>query len=297
MSTIEFFRLPILLCVSLYLAACAGGGGAGGTAGTPPPPAPGSSGSSPVPAPFATSGGPTFANPQAAAVFPLLFTGYQVSASGLVPIAGEGATLTLTHGAPYAVSWQINVPSIGVTADDFEVAGLLDNFDSPIQALDYVAFGSWQWGSHEPGDAGHFVFGYETSPASMPVSGTATFSGAWEGELFTRRVGQPIQVGDVGGNASFSVDFLSGNISGALTAATSGGSYGGELQPWNDVSVSAAIAAGSNHFSGTTAAPSSPSATGTITGAFYGPAAQQLGAVWTLSDGSSNAIGTVVAHH
>ena len=94
------------------------------------------------------------------------------------------------------------------------------------------------------GDLGHFVFGYETPPASMPVSGAALFSGAWEGEAFTSKPGQPIQVGDIGGNASFSVDFLSGKISGALTAATSGGSYEIDLQPWNDVSVSAVIAAG-----------------------------------------------------
>ena len=301
----KFFHLPTML-VSLYLAACAGGGG-GGPAGmlSPAPVASSaglSQGSNPVAAPFATSDGPTFANPQAAAVFPLLFTGYQVSASGLMPIAGAGATLTLTRGAPTAtgdkmVSWQINVPSANLVSSGFERAGLFENFDSAVQALDYVAFGSWQWGSSEPGNAGHFVFGYETPPASMPVSGTATFSGAWEGELFTPKAGQPIQVGDVGGNASFSVDFLSGKISGALTAATSGGSYGIALQPWNDVSVSAAIAAGSNRFSGTTAAPSSPSASGTISGAFYGPAAQQLGAVWTLSDGTSSAIGTVIAKH
>ena len=272
--------------------------------GTVDVPAPVSFGSDPVAPQLASPAGPTFANPQAA-VFPLLFTGYQPSASGLVPIApGTGATLTLTLGAPpgayqnpNAVSWQISVPSAGVNSSGFESVGLFGNFDSPIQALDYVAFGSWQWGSSEPGYYGHFVFGYETPPASMPVSGAATFSGAWEGELFTPKAGQPVQVGDVGGNASFSVDFLSGKISGALTSATGGGSYGIALQPWNDVSVSAAIAAGSNRFSGTTAAPSSPSASGMIAGAFYGPAAQQLGAVWTLTDGTSSAIGTVVAHH
>ena len=298
MSGIRFLRSPILLCVGLYFAACAGGGGVGGAAGTLP-----TSASNPIAAPFATSDGPSFANPQAA-IFPLLFTGYQVSASGLVPIAGGGATLTLTLGAPpganqnpNAVSWRINVPSAGVTSNGFESAGLFGNLDSPIQALDYVAFGSWQWGLAEPGDVGHFVFGYETPPASMPVSGTAVFSGVWEGELFTPKAGQPVQARDVGGNAAFSVDFLSGKISGTLTSVTSGGSYGGELQPWNDVSVSAAISAGSNRFSGTTAAPSSPSAAGTIAGAFYGPAAQQLGAVWTLGDGTSSAIGTVISAH
>jgi hypothetical protein len=274
-------------------------------------PAPVSFGSNPVATQLASPGGPTFANSQAA-TFPLLFAGYQASASGLAPIApGAGATLTLSLGVPpgdfqgkNAVSWQISVPSVGVTSSGFESAGLYQNFDSPIQALDYVAFGSWQWGLSGQ-DLGHFIFGYETPPASVPVSGTAAFSGLWEGEVITPKSGQPPQAGDVGGNASFSVDFLSGKISGALTSAASGGSYGIDLQPWNDVSVSAAIAAGSNRFAGTTAVASSPansaglkaSATGTIAGAFYGPAAQQLGAVWTLSDGTNSAIGTVIAHH
>jgi hypothetical protein len=245
-------------------------------------------------------------------VFPLLFTGYQWTGGALAPIAaGTGATLSLVAGTPVRpgsdtpVSWQISVPSAGVTSSISGAAGLYGNFDSSVQAtLDYVAFGSWQWGYAGPSqDIGHFVFGYETPPASMPVSGTAAFSGTWEGEVFTPTSGQPLQLWDIGGNASFSVDFLSGKISGALTSATSGGSYGIDVQPWNDVSVSAAIAAGSNRFAGTTRSwPVSgtglnASATGTIAGAFYGPAAQQLGAVWTLSDGTSNAIGTVIAHH
>jgi hypothetical protein len=41
----------------------------------------------------------------------------------------------------------------------------------------------------------------------------------------------------------------------------------------------------------------SGSATGHIDGAFFGPAAQNLGAVWSLNDGSGAALGTVVAGH
>jgi hypothetical protein len=65
------------------------------------------------------------------------------------------------------------------------------------------------------------------------------------------------------------------------------------------------IAAGTNKFSGATAITSTPqglftlsgSADGSINGAFYGPAAQNLGAIWTLSDGTKPAIGGVVAGH
>ncbi len=72
-----------------------------------------------------------------------------------------------------------------------------------------------------------------------------------------------------------------------------------------DVSVAASIAAGTNKFNGSTAVTSAPpgpfslnaSASGSINGAFYGPAAQNLGAIWTLSDGTTSAIGGVVARH
>ena len=82
-------------------------------------------------------------------------------------------------------------------------------------------------------------------------------------------------------------------------------SQNGNTEHWNDVSITANIAAGSNTFNGTTAAASAPglpmslsgSAVGKINGAFFGPAAQNLGAVWSLSDGTGSAIGTVVAGH
>jgi hypothetical protein len=81
--------------------------------------------------------------------------------------------------------------------------------------------------------------------------------------------------------------------------------YGSPTSAWNDVSVNASIAAGTNKFSGRTAVTSqgsttSPyalkgSATGHIDGAFYGPNAQNLGAIWSLSDGTASAIGVVAA--
>jgi hypothetical protein len=69
--------------------------------------------------------------------------------------------------------------------------------------------------------------------------------------------------------------------------------------------INAAIAARSNRFSGATAVTSAPqnpfslagSATGHVDGAFFGPAAQAVGAVWTLSDGTTSAIGGIAASH
>ena len=67
------------------------------------------------------------------------------------------------------------------------------------------------------------------------------------------------------------------------------------------MSLLGAISGG--NFAGTTAATSAPgtqgsltgSAIGTFAGLFFGPAAQELGAVWTLSDGTATVIGTIGA--
>ncbi len=107
------------------------------------------------------------------------------------------------------------------------------------------------------------------------------------------------------GDASITANFGSGAINGSFTQMTVINSTATNKELWNDVSVTANIAMGSSRFSGTTAAASAPgtpmslsgSATGSINGAFYGPAAQNLGAVWTLSDGTGSAIGTVIAGH
>jgi len=72
---------------------------------------------------------------------------------------------------------------------------------------------------------------------------------------------------------------------------------------WNSVSLMGTISGGQNSFSGTSAVSSAPagpfalnsSATGTFSGLFFGPSAQELGAVWTLFDGTNAAEGTIGA--
>jgi hypothetical protein len=130
----------------------------------------------------------------------------------------------------------------------------------------------------------------------MPTTGTATFSGQTEFSLYQQSGGSW-----GAGKANFSVDFASGNVTGAFTQQWEASSSG----PWNDVSVNASIAAGTSKFSGTTGVTSAPvgpftlkaSATGRIDGGFYGPAAQNIGALWSLTDGTTTAVGGVAAGH
>jgi hypothetical protein len=176
-------------------------------------------------------------------------------------------------------------------------------FDQIVDGISYVAMGQWVQNANQPANNGAlqsltaYAFGYETPAANMPASGTATFKGYGGGTVY-KPVGAEIQSTTVAGEASFSVNFSSGQVTGSFTKMQVAPS-----QAWNDVSLTATVAAGTNRFNGTTAATSAPgtpmslsgSATGNINGAFFGPAAQNLGAVWSLSDGTGSALGTFVA--
>jgi transferrin binding protein len=164
--------------------------------------------------------------------------------------------------------------------------------------LSYVALGNY-WGGALPPVV---LFGFDTPFQAMPVSGTALYQG--QGTVRGLIAG-PDANGLLQGDANLNVDFESGKVSGKLTNITAVDPCApGSGLPWNDVSVNATLATGTNKFSGTTGAASqsaSPfalksTATGNVHGAFYGPAADNLGALWTLSDGTLSASGGVAAH-
>ena len=266
-----------------------------------------------APPQLATSGGPTLDGssgsfPSPNATFPLLTTALQKTSTGLSPAPGDpAATLTINTTSSNFSRVQLTVPSVGINQSIFFGAnlGTPDPGDDYIYGLSYVATAGWGLTNPaptSPPSAGVYVFGFETPQAAMPTSGTAVFSG--QGPVSAtvfKTVGTDIQAAiPIVGNSSISANFGSGAVTGGFTKMpTLNGTA------WNDVSLSANIATGSNRFSGTAMAASAPgtpmslsgSATGSINGAFYGPAAQNLGAVWSLSDGTGSAIGTVVAGH
>jgi hypothetical protein len=174
-------------------------------------------------------------------------------------------------------------------------------------SLSYVSLGLWL---HSNGANGTpqvtftaYAFGYETPAAAMPTSGSATYSGIGMVRGQGSSQNHVVNGGGVAdanqlvlGDASFSVDFGTNKIAGAFTHMISYGDSGN--LPETDVSLNASIAAGSNRFSGTTSqsnGPLHPPATGHIDGGFYGPGAQNLGAIWTLSNPGGAVVGVVGA--
>ncbi len=138
----------------------------------------------------------------------------------------------------------------------------------------------------------------------IPTSGTATYSqtGGVGGTTFAPS-GNGVVAATVSGDANLTANFATGAVTGSFTNMSAYNT--GTFTPWNDVSVNASIAAGTNQFSGSTATTSAPggnfalkgNAAGHINGSFYGPNANELGAVWTLSngDGTGSAIGVIGA--
>ena len=273
-------------------------------------PAPPSFGSSSVPPETAAVGGPSsvwLSNVR----YPVLQTSLQFGSAGISAVPGDQSA-TLVVGDILASgdgAYQLNVPSIGLTtiirADNEGSGGFLGG-------LQYFTLGEWDETGGHPGTLTEFLFGLETPAAAIPAGGKASYSGSATGRVYVPVDGH-ILGNFINGNAALSVDFASGIISGALiqTVATNptqtaGGvwiTYGASY-PWNDVSISASIAAGTTgRFSGTTAATSAPqnqyalqpSATGSIAGALYGPNAEEIGAIWTLSDGTASAVGFIGA--
>ena len=286
-------------------------------------PAPASFGNSPIPAQIAPLDGSNFETANNSA-FPVLSASLQAASTGLSAVSpNQGATVVVTSTGkdtyydpcvlPHDVSGtgatiQLSIPSLNLNLSwsvgdiyNTDVSGFADS-------LTYVLLGNWKQrpssnGANALQSETWYVFGYETPATSMPATGQASFTGRAQGTVYTPTAGT-IGEASLYGAAAFSADFASGRITGAFTKLEVFPNGGTETL-WNDVSINANIAAGRNRFSGATAVTSTPqglftlsgSATGSINGAFYGPAAQQLGAIWTLSDGTTSAIGGVVAGH
>jgi hypothetical protein len=315
-GSLKLFQFACVSATALALCGCGGGGG--GVAYIPPPPAtptpppPPTPGSSSISAParasvgagaaapvFAGQNGPNFTSGAPGTIFPVLQTAMTYGDRR----AGPDDTVNAAGGTANLSDSVLSITIAGTQVPKFAAAN-----------LDWTRAGWWGEGPY-PGsrfpDRGAFVTGFETPAAAVPMTGTATYRGAVSGFVIG-----PLPPNTLGGfacacteinlegMATFSADFGARTVNGNLSDMRAGayddpweGSYAGER--WNDVVFNSVIT--SNAFSGTTQVTSAPSglysmsggATGTIEGKFFGPSAQEAGAVWTLFDGTRAAIGTL----
>jgi hypothetical protein len=208
------------------------------------------------------------------------------SAVGLFEFKFANVDLTLTGDGSAVTIPNSSNTQVGLTAS----------------SLNYTLLASWVIPSNNGlnvSTAGVGVSGYQTPGSGVPTSGTATYLGSGGA---TGVVVVPAGLASVKGDVSVNVNFGTGSLNGSLANMSVG--TGASASPWNNVSLSGALSGAT--LSGSTAAASSPpgtfsfgsGASGTINGALYGPAGQELGAVWTLYDpagGGKSALGLIGA--
>ena len=313
-------RLASFTAIAVSLAGCGGGGG---VASMPPAPLVPTPSPTPTPTPTptafsitapargttapgtaaiqASAGGPSFTNgATAATAFPLLQSAmvFGASSAGPDPTANASGGIATFSGG----TLNLNVAAFQTVDPGFRYSS------SGYADLDWTRVGYWGtgggWWDYDDnvGRYGVFVAGYQTPAASIPTTGTATYAGLVAGAVFFPGLSPgtthcACNIVALTGNAAFTANFGTRNVSGIMTGMMAGGAA------WNDVAFNSTITG--NSFSGTTNVASVPggpasmsaSATGTLEGRFFGPTAQEAGAVWTLFDGTNAAMGTLTGKH
>ncbi|HEX4271954.1 MAG TPA: transferrin-binding protein-like solute binding protein, partial [Rhizomicrobium sp.] len=224
---------------------------------------------------------------------------------------------TVTSGGLTWPVFDLSIPALSLTATNVHGDGtdvtLPDGgkINAKFGSMTYTLLGAWAYvpASGSTAYLGHLVTGYATPTASVPTSGTANYAGTGTviGAYFVPSGTSAIQSGTLSGDASLNVNFSNNTANGSFTnmQATALGST--TATPWNDISLNgslskttgpgaAAFVDGSTTTTGNAgAAGFSSTAQGLFHGALYGPAAQEVGGVWNLSEtggGGKAAFGT-----
>jgi hypothetical protein len=159
-------------------------------------------------------------------------------------------------------------------------------------SFQYLTWGNWSEDSGSSGTVnsvdGFLVVGQPTPPANIPTSGTATYTGPTYGRFANPATSY---VGSFEANFSATANFSARTL--AVSTSGMAVAEGGPplvSRPEHNYSGTLSYSAGSNQFSGPVTTPSG--GTGTATGQFFGPAAQEIGGVVDISIGTIRAIGT-----
>lgn len=178
--------------------------------------------------------------------------------------------------------------------------------------FNWVTYGGWaiRNTANAPTNVSPVVLGVETADAAIPTSGSATFTGFVRGTV-TIADGTNLRTATLLGDATITANFANGTLAGgapSIMATPLGnlpiapGTVPGTPQAWNGLTFAGTFTTGVNGFTGTTSPSTAPGnsyslasvATGFLAGRFYGPNAEEIGAVWNLADGQGVAQGTLV---
>lgn len=205
----------------------------------------------------------------------------------------------------------LKIPNLGINATGLHGDGT-DKIQSNgstvsilLTSLNYTLLGTW---NYKPADGkssvlGVTVSGYQTPAGSVPISGTATYVGAGGvvGSVVIPSGSGGISPAVLEGDVNLNVNFATQQVNGTLSNMTAQSVTSNATSPWNNVTLTGSLSqtAGSTNrgavITGTTQAQAAPSgatfgmssgATGVLSGALFGPNANEVGAVWSVNEGS-----------
>jgi len=213
-----------------------------------------------------------------------------------------------TNGTVYPV-FDLKIPTLSLNATNVRGDGttitLADGskVGAAIGTLNYTLLGAW---TYTPAGSGAVYIGATstgsgTAPANVPTSGTATYAGSGAhggalGAYFVPSGTGAITIGSLVGDASVTANFATGAVSGSLTNMTATPASGGASTPWNNVALTGTISRFTSTvaFNGATSTSGAPAgagtagfsstATGIVSGGFFGPNADEVGATWSLTE-------------
>lgn len=277
----------------LALAACSGGGGGGGGGGAAQAP------QADAPSFNNATGTTTFPTTATVASYSQDLTAGSTGHKGLsnaqtqISVNFDTGTIRIsvnqpTDGGTNVLFDQTFGPANFVGAADggalFQHAGgallIYDPATGPVD-LDYTAFGVWATNRFGP-LFGSVATGFTTAFAGVPTSGTARYTGVTFGAGIEAGTGY-----GVAGLVTLDANFGTGAISGGFHDMARV-DVNGNITAFQDISVSASIAAGGNSYSGTVSSTRPGFSSGDVSGAFFGPNAEETGGTWRLKADSGD---------
>jgi hypothetical protein len=190
-----------------------------------------------------------------------------------------------------------NVDQLILSSNNVPIINSSFGLPSSDIVLSYVGFGSWFSGSVTStgvsGSFDYFTYGAFTADSAMPRYGTGQYRYFMEGRLASPQVYFVDGQGDIAVNFSTGSIAFSGNINEMQSFGNSSSSFGGNAFH-SAFEANATISAKVNNFSGTFNYNGSVSLSGPISGKFYGPGAQELGATFSASGSNAVLVGAIV---
>jgi len=228
-----------------------------------------------------------------------------------------------SNGVTYPVL-NLNIPSLGFTANNVRGDGTTaatsngGTVNAAVATLNYTVLGAWTYTPPGGGVSylGQSASGFLTPDSGLPTSGSATYAGNSSNTggaigAYAVNTSNGVQAGTLSGNVSVTANFGPNTINGTMSNMTATPTGSSTSAPWNNVTLSGTISnpgGSKNNAIGTTTASAAPNgagaaaftsaAQGQFAGSFYGPAAQEFGATWTLyesTNGGKAAFGTIGA--